>query len=71
MLLWMGYAGYIDVSTKSILTVKVASLFQLPSGLLLIVLTGFIGGLVGGFSALAGTQFRKLFVKKSPTYYKT
>ena len=70
-LLWWGYAAYVDVSTNSILTVKIASLFSLPSGMWLIVVTGFVGGLVGGFSALSGTQMRKLFVKTPETYYKS
>ena len=70
-LLWWGYAAYVDVSTQALLTQKIASLFTLPSGLLLILITGLVGALVGGFASLTGTQFRKIFTKTPEVYYKS
>ena len=53
-ILWVGMALYIDQSTHSILTEKVNRLLPLNAFLL----TGLIGGLVGGLSALTGSLVR-------------
>lgn len=59
-LLWGGYAAWLDQITDSILGAKVAALFSLPNALVLVLVTGFIGGLLGGFAALTGALLRKL-----------
>lgn len=52
--LWAGYAFWIDKANQSLLSSRVASLFPLQGDpLLLILLTGFIGGLVGGLAAMS------------------
>jgi hypothetical protein len=53
-LLWLGMAAYLDSATESILTMKMNKLFPLN----VFVMTALVGGLVGGFSALAGTLLR-------------
>lgn len=53
-LLWLGLAIYVDYSTQSILTEKVAQLFPLN----LFLLTSLIGGLVGGFASLTGSLIK-------------
>jgi hypothetical protein len=53
-LLWVGVALYIDVSTHSILTEKINKLLPLNAFLL----TGLVGGLVGGFAALSGSLLK-------------
>jgi hypothetical protein len=61
-LLWASIAFWIDVNNESILSRKVALLFPLGgSSLLLIVVTAFVGGLVGGFAAMAGSSIRLKF----------
>ncbi len=60
-LLWFGYAFWIDYTTESFLSQKIAQLLFIPSSFLLILLTGFIAGLVSGFAGLAGSYFRKMF----------
>jgi hypothetical protein len=61
-LLWASIAFWIDVNNESILSRKVALLFPLGgSSLLLIVVTAFLGGLVGGFAAMAGSSIRLKF----------
>jgi hypothetical protein len=60
-LLWMGYATYIDIESHSILSQKVLSLFYVKSVSALIILTGCIGGIVGGMGALCGQLLRKVF----------
>jgi len=64
-LLWLVMAWKIDVETGSILSSKIAKI--LPAGgdtTILIILSGIIGGVVGGFSSLSGNLFRKIFIKK-------
>jgi hypothetical protein len=58
---WLVTAVMIDMKNNHILSPAVASLFKLPHPALLIIVTGFIGGLVGGLSALSGSYFRALF----------
>ncbi len=53
-ILWVGMALYIDQTTHSILTEKVNRLLPLNAFLL----TGLIGGIVGGLSALTGSFLR-------------
>jgi hypothetical protein len=61
-LLWASIAFWIDVNNESILSRKVALLFPLGgSSVLLILITAFIGGLVGGFAAMAGSSIRLRF----------
>jgi len=64
-LLWMVVATLIDVRTESVLSAKIAPLLGLQSSTLLILLTGLVGGIVGGLSALSGQQVRKLLTQKT------
>jgi len=58
-LLWGGLAFWIDMKNESILSSKIANILPLGgSSLLLILVTGFIGGLVAGFAALSGSFLR-------------
>ena len=55
-LLWAGQATFIDFKNEHILSLKVANILPLSGNpLLLIMITAFIGGLVGGFGALTGS----------------
>jgi hypothetical protein len=58
-LLWALLAFWIDTNNESILSRKMALLFPLGgSSLLLILVTALVGGLVGGFAAMAGSSIR-------------
>lgn len=58
-LLWGGLAYWADFENESILSGKIASLLPLGgSALLLILVTGLVGGLVAGFSSLCGSFIR-------------
>jgi len=58
-LLWATLALWIDIKNGSTLSHKMAELFRLGgSSILLILVTAFIGGLVGGFAAMAGSSLR-------------
>lgn len=59
--LWMAKAAWIDVRTQQILSQKMASLLGCQNVLTLILLTGFLGGVVGGLGALSGAQLRALY----------
>ena len=59
-LLWLIAAWLIDRDTGSILTARVAELLFLSEPFLLVVVTGTLGGIVGGFGALTGSLLRNL-----------
>ena len=58
---WFGYALFLDIKNNHVLSNKVAVLFsdnlhtQITSGVLLMVTT-FLGALLGGLSAMAGAM---------------
>ena len=54
--LWVIVAAWINYKNDSILSHKIALLFPLGgSSFLLIIVTAFVGGLVGGFAAMSGS----------------
>ena len=58
-LLWAGLAWWIDMKNNGVLSKKVAAVLPLGgNALLLILLTGIIGGLVAGMAALSGSLLR-------------
>ena len=60
-LLWLTMAWWIDLETDSILTQKIATLLNVGKAYVVILVTGLIGGIVGGFGALSGHFLRKTF----------
>ncbi|AFL84919.1 hypothetical protein Belba_2359 [Belliella baltica DSM 15883] len=63
-LVWLFQAFYIAVQTNSSLPDKMAELMGIGESNLLLVATGILGFLLGGFSALTGSLLRNLFKKK-------
>ncbi len=63
-LLWFGLAWQLDSANQSLLSAKVIQILGLGSSLQLVLLTGVLGGLVGGFSSLTGSLFVALFKKE-------
>lgn len=60
-LMWVVVAAWIDWKNGSLLSQKIAQLLPLGgSSILLVLVTAFIGGLVGGFAALSGGSLRRL-----------
>ena len=58
-LLWAGLAWWIDMKNNGVLSTKIASVLQLGgNAVLLILVTGFIGGLVAGMAAMSGSFLR-------------
>jgi hypothetical protein len=59
-LLWAGMALVKDAANEHILSAKVATILPLGgSYLVLILVTGIVGGLVSGLAALTGSYIRK------------
>jgi hypothetical protein len=64
-LLWSGMAFYLNELNESILSSRVVKLFPLPeSSIALIITTGIIGGILGGFATKCGDELRRLIIKK-------
>ena len=58
-LLWAGIAWWIDMKNNGVLSKKIASVLPLGgNAILLIIVTGFIGGLVAGMAAMSGSFLR-------------
>ncbi len=60
-IVWWGYAWMIDAKNQSLLSTRIAELFQLGSPMLLIFICGIVAGLVGGLAAVSGSEIKKLF----------
>lgn len=59
-LLWSGLAIYLDEANGHILSARVSLLvLKVSSPLLLVLVTGFIGGIVSGMSALSASFLHK------------
>ena len=58
-LLWAALALWIDMKNNGILSKKIASVLPLGgNAILLILVTGLVGGLVAGFAAMSGSFLR-------------
>jgi hypothetical protein len=58
-LLWAGLAFWMDSKNNGILSHKIAQILPLNgNSLLLILITGVVGGLVAGFAAMSGSYLR-------------
>jgi hypothetical protein len=65
-LLWGILALWIDLKNESILSTKMATLFPLGgSPVLIILVTAFVGALVGGFAAMAGNTLSLIARRRS------
>lgn len=59
-ILWGLLAWWIDVKNEHILSKKIAEIFPLGgSSFAIILVTAFIGALVGGFAAMSGSYLRR------------
>ena len=56
-LLWAGQALYIHLANDGILSTRIADMLGVESPLVVVVVTGLIGGLVSGFATLTSSPF--------------
>ena len=66
-LLWAIVAWLVDRETNSLLTQKIADLFSVGKPYVIIIITGLLGGLVGGLGALSGHFVRRVFNQHAKT----
>ncbi len=59
-LLWGGTATYIYIINDAVLANRLAVLTGLPHGVLLIIITGLLGGMIAGLASLSGRYLREL-----------
>jgi hypothetical protein len=59
-LLWASYGFYLHFVSGGAMSDKVAEIFSLKKGIVFLVVTAGIGGLVGGMSGLSGYLARKM-----------
>lgn len=62
-LTWMGHAWTLDVQNASLFSGKIAEIMQLEEPLFLVLASGAVGGIAGGFASLSGSTFRQMFLK--------
>lgn len=58
-LIWFSYGFYLHHVSEGILSNRIAELFSLPGGFVLLIITTLIGGIVGGLGALSGSFIRQ------------
>ena len=59
LLLWSGLASWINTENENILSARIGELLGIGNNpFLLILITGVIGGLVGGLGAMSGSFLR-------------
>lgn len=58
-LLWGGQALYIHYANDGILSTRIAEMLTIGSPLLVVLITGIIGGLVSGLAALTGSLIKE------------
>lgn len=69
-LLWLVQSFIIHNDSSGILSNKIAELFGLSDGVYMVLISGVVAGIVGGFSTLSGYRFRKMFSRtKSRNLY--
>jgi hypothetical protein len=60
---WLIYGYYQYFISDGAMSDRVAAIFMLPTGILLLIVSAVIAGVVGGFSALTGHWTRRLLRK--------
>ncbi len=63
-ILWAGTAWYFDIGNDGILSTRMGALLGGLDSRLMILLTGALGGLLGGLGALTGRMARRLVAKR-------
>lgn len=63
-LLWGGLAFFHDQANDHLLSSQIGALFQGISPFVIVLITGVIGGLAGGFGALTGATLRAIFQQR-------
>lgn len=65
ILLWGGLAFYLDVENQHILSSRMGELFGGLNSTLLIVMTGFLGGVIVSLGSMVGSALQEITSKTS------
>ena len=68
-LVWMGYAWSLDANNESTFSNIILEIIPLGDSMILIAVTGAVGGLLGGFACMTGSLFRNTSKKKRASGY--
>ncbi|MCE7068361.1 hypothetical protein [Dyadobacter sp. CY326] len=63
-IVWLAYGFYLHFTSDGAMSDRIAGIFSLPDGLLLLVVAAIVGGLTGGLAALSGCLTRRIFVSE-------
>ncbi len=58
--LWGGIALYVHIVNDGILSGRLAVLTGLPHGLLMVLVTALLGGIIGGLASISGRYLRQI-----------
>lgn len=64
LVLWLAYEFYLHFISDGAMSNRIASIFSLPNGILLLFVAALVGGLTGGLAALSGCLLRRIFVSE-------
>ncbi|WAC11184.1 hypothetical protein [Dyadobacter pollutisoli] len=62
---WLAYGYYLHFISEGAMSDRVAQIFFLPNGILILIVTALVGGLTGGLAGIAGHYVREVF-RQSP-----
>ncbi|SKC16005.1 hypothetical protein [Dyadobacter psychrophilus] len=60
--LWMAYGFYLHFVSDGAMSDRIAGIFSLPNGVVLLLVSALIGGLTGGLAGLSGQLVRRIFI---------
>ncbi|MCF0038455.1 hypothetical protein [Dyadobacter fanqingshengii] len=65
-LLWMAYGFYLHFLSDGAMSDRIAGIFSLPNGIVLLLISALVGGLTGGLAGLSGLLVRRIFISAPP-----
>lgn len=69
LLSWGIVSSYLFLTGSEVISNRVAQLFGLQSGVVLLIVVMLLAGLIAGFSGMLGGAIRSLLVPKKKQYY--
>ena len=64
--LWMAYGFYLHFVSDGAMSDRIAGIFSLPNGIVLLLISALVGGLTGGLAGLSGQLLRRIFISAPP-----
>jgi hypothetical protein len=67
-LLWLIYGFYLHFASDGAMSDRIAGIFSLPNGIILLFVSALVGGSTGGLAALSGLFTRRIFKNEAVTH---